>query len=158
MDYSKFDLLGDPIPPGFKGRGRPPHVPTDETRKVVSMLWAFGKSNSECAMALGITTPTFNRHYFKNKRQRAKRAEAMLRLQAKTLLELQKKVDAGSLSAIDKMLQRIDRYLQNELPDSDAIRDPQAEMRPLGKKERLNQAAQKVEGKFAPPKAPSLLN
>src|SRR5690606_34346331 len=40
-----FDLLGDPIPKGFGKRGRPPHVPNDEKRKLVMMLQALDWSD-----------------------------------------------------------------------------------------------------------------
>lgn len=127
-------MLGDPVPAGFKGRGRPPHVPTDEKRKTVMMLWAFGKTNAECAAALGITEPTFNKHYFKNSHMKQIRDESMNRLFAKTLSSLLAQVEAGNVSAIDKMLNRIDRHLLR----TGATRAPK-----LGKKEVALEAALK---------------
>jgi hypothetical protein len=154
MDFQDYDLLGDPVPSGFGGRGRPPHVVTDEKRKVVIALWAFGKSNEECAMALGITLPTFNKHYFKNKAMKVVRDEAMLRLQAKTLSALLAQVDAGNVSAIDKMLQRIDRHAL-KIESHKRQLTPAA---PKGKKELAHDAASKVAGKYAPPAQPLFVN
>ena len=59
-----FDLLGDPIPDGFGKRGRPPHVPNEEKRKLVMMLQALDWGQPEIADALSITEPTLKKHYF----------------------------------------------------------------------------------------------
>lgn len=60
----KFDLFGEPIPENWGRRGRPAHVRTTENINKVMMLLALGWSNERMSNALGITLPTFRKHYF----------------------------------------------------------------------------------------------
>jgi hypothetical protein len=62
--------LGNPIPPSFGKRGRPPHVPTAENRQKVRLLLSFDWSNQRIARALRITGKTLCKHYFRELRQR----------------------------------------------------------------------------------------
>lgn len=57
-----LDLFGEPLP-APRGLGRPPHVPTDETRARVAQLHRAGEHQPAIAEALGITVPTLTRHY-----------------------------------------------------------------------------------------------
>ena len=116
MDYQDIDLLGDPVPANFKGRGRPPHTPTEESWLRVNMLWADDCNNEECAKALGISEPTFNRHYFKKSARKAAREEAALKVRAETLAALMRQVREGNVSAMDKLLKRLDRNLMRTKP------------------------------------------
>ena len=59
-----FDLFGDPIPANWGRRGRPPHVRSNENINKVMMLTGLGWNNERMANALGITLPTFRKHYF----------------------------------------------------------------------------------------------
>ncbi|WIW88973.1 hypothetical protein K3M67_03045 [Sphingobium sp. V4] len=102
-----FDLLGDPIPEGHGRRGRPAHMPTDENRRKVMLLAAFDKNEEQIAAALSITPPTLRKHYFRELRSRL---EARHRLEGKLLSALVKEVDAGNVSAIDKLFKRLDRH------------------------------------------------
>lgn len=43
--------------------GRPPHEPTDETRRQVQMMTAFGNTQEEIAQIIGVTQPTLRVHY-----------------------------------------------------------------------------------------------
>ena len=45
------------------GRGRPPHVPTDETRNLVESLSGFGIPQTEIARLVGIDPKTLRFHY-----------------------------------------------------------------------------------------------
>lgn len=45
--------------------GRPPHEPTDTTRKQVELMVAFGNTFDEIAQIQGITIPTLRVHYRK---------------------------------------------------------------------------------------------
>jgi DNA invertase Pin-like site-specific DNA recombinase len=56
-----FDLLGDPIPPNWGKRGRPPHIPTQENRNKIILLLAQGWTNERIAGAIGITLNTLKR-------------------------------------------------------------------------------------------------
>lgn len=44
-------------------RGRPSHAPTEKSRRDVEMLVAFGNTEEQVAIVLGITCPTLRLHY-----------------------------------------------------------------------------------------------
>lgn len=156
MTHFDFDLLGDPIPEGFGKRGRPPHVPTDEKRKIVIQLLAFGWTLEKIAAALSITPPTLRKNYF---RELKAREEARARVEAACVNALMKQVDAGNVSAIDKMFKRLDKTDQAMMADRVANRGGAVSAAPkLGKKEARKQAAGEITGKYAPPAAPGRLN
>ena len=56
------DLFGDPLP-AKRGRGRPKHEPTAETRRKVRQLREQRATQSTIAAALGLTVPTLVVHY-----------------------------------------------------------------------------------------------
>ena len=150
-----FDLLGDPIPEGFGKRGRPPHMPTAEKRKIVMMLLAFEWSQERIAAALSITPPTLRKNYF---RELKFREEARARVEAKLLDALMIEVEAGNVSAIDKFLKRLDKHDLAALADRVGNRAREKKQPKLGKKEQQREAAGQISGKFAPPPAPRLVN
>ncbi len=125
-----FDLLGDPIPAGLGKRGRPPHLPTDENRRKIIALMAFDKNEAQIAAALSISVPTLKKHYF---RELAAKLEARQRVEGKLLGALMKEVDAGNVSAIDKVFKRLDRHdLARRIQPPTATKPAKA--KPLGKK------------------------
>lgn len=134
-----FDLLGDPIPPNWGKRGRPPHVPTDEKRRLVIQLLAFDWTVERIAAALNITPPTLRKNYF---RELKFRDEARARVEAKVLQKLMAEVESGNVSAMDKYLKRLDKHdlerMQAHQPRPSAEEKPER----LGKKEAARQAAQ----------------
>lgn len=156
-----FDLLGDPIPEGFGKRGRPPHMVTEEKRKLVIQLLAFDWTMEKIAAALSITPPTLRKNYF---RELKAKEEARARVEAKCLGKLMEQVDQGNTSAIDKYLARLERHDRARVATAlanrgghkaasvDAARDR------MGKKEQRKAAAGEYAGKFAPPAAPLLVN
>lgn len=148
-----FDLLGDPIPEGWGKRGRPPHQPSEEKRRLVIALAAFDKTKTEIAAALGITQKTLDKHYFRELRSLD---SARLRLEGTLMTSLLKEVSQGNVSAINSMWKRIDKHDLSRLAVSKA-RTPAAGDKP-GKKKQAVEAAQGVGGKYAPPAAPRLIN
>lgn len=94
------------------------------------ILAAFDKNEEQIAAALSITPPTLRKHYFRELRSRL---EARQRLEGKLLSALVKEVDAGNVSAVDKLFKRLDRH---DLATGMAIR-PAREAKPpkKGKKE-----------------------
>lgn len=150
-----FDLLGDPIPEGWRKRGRPPHTPTDEKRKQVIMLQAFGWTLEKIAAAMSISPPTLRKVYF---RELKVRLEARARVEAKLITELMKQVEAGNVSAIDKFFKRLDKADLAMLAEQVAGRGKADKTKPVGKKDQAQQAAKEVAGKYAPPAAPRLIN
>jgi hypothetical protein len=152
-----FDLFGDPIPEGFGGRGRPPHVVTDEKRRKVMLLLAVGKTEDEVAAGIGITAKTLRKHYSRLLRVRD---EARARLEAGMLDAVAIKAADGSVSAIkelDRLLEKYDRVRLSRTINQRSGEKPE-KIAPLGKKEMQRQAALEVSGKFAPPPAPNLIN
>lgn len=149
-----FDLLGDPVPEGFGRRGRPPHTPTDEKRRLVVQLLAFDWSPERIAASLNITPPTLRKHYFS---QLKLREEARARVEAKLLSKLMAEAEAGNVSAIDKYFKRLDRHDMRLLADAAAKRGNPQRSKPLGKKEQQLENARSIGGRFAPPMAPGML-
>lgn len=130
-----FDLLGDPIPPNFGKRGRPPHVPTTENRNKVILLLAQGWTDARIAGALGITTPTLRKHYFRELRVRE---EARDRVESIGLLTLWQQGRAGNTAAMKEFFRRFDMAAAAGFE-----REVEREVERMGKKERLrNEAAQ----------------
>lgn len=150
--------MGDPIPEGLGKRGRPPHLATVENRKKVILLAAFDRNEEQIAAALSISVPTLKKHYFRELRARL---EARQRLEGKLLLSLADQVEKGNVSAIDKLYARLDRHdrviLAGRVADRGGAQAPAPKGSKLGKKAQQREAAGRVEGKFAPPPAPRLL-
>jgi hypothetical protein len=46
-----------------RGRGQPPHKPTDKTRQMVQVLKANGNTHKVIAMVMGIDEKTMMKHY-----------------------------------------------------------------------------------------------
>lgn len=150
-----FDLLGDPIPEGWGKRGRPPHTPTDEKRRLVKQLLAFGWTLEKIAAVLSITPPTLRKNYF---RELKARADARAQVEAKLLDALMAQVDAGNVSAIDKYFKLLERHDLKNLAEHFTQRGKTPAAPKLGKKEQQREAAEQVEGKYAPPAAPRMFN
>ncbi|KKC24969.1 hypothetical protein WP12_17030 [Sphingomonas sp. SRS2] len=151
-----FDLLGDPIPPEHVGRGRPPHVVTDEKRFKVMLLLALEKTEAEVAAAIGISDKTLRKHY---SRQLKVRDDARLRLEGEIWKTVAMKAATGDTGAIRELNRMLDKHDQVRLSKSIAQRPPSEEKAsPLGKKEKARQAAHEVDGMYAPPAAPNQIN
>ncbi len=149
---TSFDLLGDPIPEGFGKRGRPPHLVTDEKRRLVIMLQAFDWSLERIAAALSCSPPTLRKNYF---RELKAREESRARLEAMALGALGAEAAEGNVSAIDKLLKRLDKHDLKLLAETVANRDGERRQQ-KGKKETQKAAAAEVAGIFAPPPPPKL--
>ena len=150
------DLFGDPVPASRGKRGRPPHVPTAENRRFVQLALACGHSEDEIAAALRITTKTLNRHYF---HELEGKASARIRLDMKNMDALVRQVEAGKTAAMAQLDRKLERIRQREIADRHARQEPRQVAAPMGKKEAAKAAAQGVQGKYAPRRAPGgLLN
>lgn len=142
--WAEFDLLGDPIPEGFGGKGRPEHRPSREKATLVTLLIALGKSKKQIAAGLGITQPTLNKHYYGNDAPfRVRPGESRERIEAKLLLTTFKQAEKGSVAAIKALwdkLEAADRDLDNfEKPKKPE--KPKETAKKLGKKEAELEAA-----------------
>lgn len=132
----------------WKGmRGRPPHVPTDETVNKVKMLLAFGWANSRIANALNITEPTLRRHYFSVLKVRAIARDALDARRAELLWQQVEKGNVGAMKAFDKMVEENDRMtksrrVRDEDDDEDEVPPPPKRTGYVGKKGMATDAAQ----------------
>lgn len=100
------------------------------------LLAAFDKNEEQIAAALSITPPTLRKHYFRELRARL---EARHRLEGKLLAALAKEVDAGNVSAMDKLFKRLDR--QDLATGATSQPTRQAKPPKKGKKEAAVEAA-----------------
>lgn len=148
-----FDLLGDPIPEGWGRRGRPPHMATDEKRRIVSTLLAFDWSLEKVAAALNCTPPTLRKYYF---RELKFREEQRARVEAKLVGALMAEVEKGNVAAIGKMFERFEKHDRQRLTEVYQA-TKQSKPEKLGKKEQAKAAAGQVGGRFAPPQGPGRL-
>lgn len=155
-DYQPFDLIGDPVDPNHGARGRRTHKPTDEKRRLVIALVGFGRSMEEIAAALSITPPTLRRHY---KKQLIEKEKARMRLEGKLVDRMLAAIEDGKVSAMKELhkmlfdirLQELAASVKNR-PGDEAVKAA------VGKKEQQAEAARGVEGLYAPPPAPNLVN
>jgi hypothetical protein len=139
-----FDLLGDPIPEGHEGLGRPPHVADDRKRNKIMLLLAMGWANKRIAAALGIDVKTLRKHYSPQLRSRE---IALDKMRAGRLTLLWEKAETGNVPAlkeIGKEIGRIEALTFGDLPahsDRHAPRERRPASSQLGKKEAAKLAA-----------------
>ena len=150
----EVDLFGDPVIVREAKVGRPSHERTPENVKRVSMLFALGRSVAEVALAMNITQPTLRKHYFSEVQQR----EAMLfKLEAEGLGRLLDQARDGNTAATKALLARCDDVRMSRKAASlpKERRDRAEKDKPIGKKEKAQQDALGVAGKFAPRSGPA---
>lgn len=155
MSYD-LDLFGNPLLTDDAKRGRPEHEPSEENIIFVMVLLAAGQSNKDVASQLGLSVPTFRKHYL----HLIKHRELMLdRLRTKLRVEQIKLGIGGNASALNAALSMLDKVSADAAEAKFKGREkPKSEKaRKLGKKEERQIAAQDVSGKFAPPSGPKLI-
>lgn len=151
-----FDLFGNPLLTADAKRGRPEHQPTEENIIFVMVLLGSGMTNAEVAKRMGLSVPTFRKHYLHLIKDR----ELMLdRLKTKLRVSQIKQGLAGNASALNAALATLDKvHSENaEAKFKGREKPKQEKAKKLGKKEERQLAAQQVSGKFAPPSAPKLI-
>lgn len=149
-----FDLLGDAIPSGHVGRGRPPHVPTIEFRQKCVLLAAVGKTPNEIAAALSITAKTLRKHY---SRELRKHDVARLKVEGKLLLGLVREIDKGNVAANKELAKRLEKAGLEKIADRIGRRSGPEKVEKLGKKEAAKVAAREVTGRYGPRPGPGHL-
>lgn len=137
-----FNLFGwddDFVP---KGRGRPPHIPTKESRNKVMLLLAMNRTPPDIASALNITEPTLRKYYFLELRSRE---EARFRVEGQVLLRLYEQSEAGNVGAIKELGRKLsdavlaDGAFERRAQNNAARQEKQPK---LGKKEAAIKAAE----------------
>jgi hypothetical protein len=149
-----FDLFGLPVKERRGDAGRPSHEPTDEIRNKIIVLFALGWTKESVASAIGLSLPTFRKHYFSEIKMQD---VALLRVKGRQIERLWTKAeggDVGAMKEIGKMLDRVELAALSERvstrKEEEAPRAPK-----LGKKEQQKVAARAITGKFSPPSGPS---
>lgn len=156
-----FDLFGNPISSKDEKRGRPEHEPTEENIIFVMVLLAAGSTNREVAKTLGLSVPTFRKHYLHLIKQRELLHD---RLRTKLQVAQIKQGLGGNAAALNAALAQLEkvRVVKAERKVAErgsAHQQQKAAAKPpkLGKKEERRAAAEAVDGKYAPPAPPKLV-
>ncbi|NIJ37907.1 hypothetical protein FHR22_002610 [Sphingopyxis panaciterrae] len=156
MSEDGVDLFGNPVlfaKP--RGRGRPQHVPTIENHNRILLLAATGRSEEECAAAIGVSPPTLRKHYF-SAVQSFDRAKLVL--QGERLSLLAAEGAKGNVAAIKELGKEIERGELRALGERVKDRGKSEQLtKAKGLKEQRKEAAQGVKGLFEPRKPPSSL-
>ena len=131
-------------------------MPSEENIIFVMVLLAGGATNNEVAKTLGISVPTFRKHYLHLIKQRDL---MMTRLTTKLRVSQIKQGIAGNASALNAALNTLDKVRAEsaEARIKEREKPKQEKAKKLGKKEEKQLAAQNVSGKFAPPSGPKLI-
>lgn len=136
--------------------GRPPHVRTRETSNRVLLLFAGDAKPIDAARALGISLPTFHKHYFYEVEQRETARWKMRGLQ---LARLNAQAEAGNVAAEKELMKALEREQVRAISERVAKRADQVASPKLGKKDAAAAAAKEHKGRFktrTPP--PSMIN
>lgn len=154
MSEGPVDLFGNPVlftKP--RGRGRPQHVPTIGNYNKILLLAATGRSEEECAEAIGVSLPTLRKYYFSAVKSFAR---AKLMLQGERLAKLADEAAKGNVAAIKELGKEIERGELRALGERVKERGrSEKPAKPVGLKEQRKQAAQEVKGLFEPRQPPS---
>jgi hypothetical protein len=141
------DLFGDPVPRSRGKRGRPPHVPSTESRHFVTIALVCGRSDAEIAAALRITERTLQRHYF---HELGDRHTARMKTEMKLWAHIVKGVEAGSVAAMALLSKKLERVEHQELAQRAAHTPKRAAAEKPGKKASRQAAAEGIAGLYQP--------
>ncbi|MED5546116.1 MAG: hypothetical protein VYD90_12775 [Pseudomonadota bacterium] len=111
-----FDLLGHPVPANKGAKARPQHAPSAENLEKIIILLGMGRSEADCAAAIGLSVPTMKKHYFSHAEVRKAKRHAGLVLEAELLARLNEQSLAGKTSATEKLLKRLDKARLGPVP------------------------------------------
>lgn len=129
-------------------RGRPQYRPTLKQRETVEQMKFCGESENTISRSLGIDVGTLRKHFAEELHNgHANRRREVIGY----LFE----AAAGKNVAAIKKLEEMGRA--SGAADAVKARETKAKEPKRGKKEEQKIAAQKVDGKFAPPPAPKLV-
>lgn len=152
--WQPFDLFGQPVPANKGKRGRPQHAYNPEIFKSLIRCFGLGWSQVRVAHSHSMSVPTMNKVYFSTDREKSFRDQACDIYEAELVARLDRQSAAGSATATEKLLARVDRSRIAQLGEHVAARGRPQRSKPKGKKEELAEAAAGVGGRFAPRNAP----
>lgn len=141
------DMFGMPLLPA-RGKGRPAHVWTRENSNKVNLLFACGRRPIEVARVLGISKPTFYKHYFN---EIANAGHAPLMMRARQLQRLNDQAELGNVAAekaLAAMIQaeRVAVVADKVISRGSEKAEPKAPL--LGKKDQAAEDAKNMGGRF----------
>lgn len=123
-----------------KKLGRPEHVVTEESTRVVMLCLTQGCSLGEVANRLGITIPTLRKHYVATRTILEIRAQAIRATRCEQVIRLDQQSAKGNASATKALLAEMEKAELRLLGDEFAKPQPVAQPR-MGKKEQRLQDA-----------------
>ena len=138
-----FDLFGNPVRARHGEAGRPEHQ-VDPRNAAKIMAWALaGMTVAEMAEGLGISAPTFRKHYFQDLRKAKLKAARAIEVQA--IEQLQAAAADGNVSAM-KELRRIAAEKRIEDLPGEWTKRPTKAAEDEGKKAARRRAAVRPDG------------
>ncbi len=149
------DLFGMPVLPP-RGKGRPAHAATAETRQFVNLLLVCGYPPIAIAKALGLKRTAFYEHYREELRERD---FAALKFRGRQLQRLNVAAENGNVAA-EKALAGMVQAEQLRATSARIVdRGKKGEAKPaaIGKKEAARAAAQELGGIFETRQPPANL-
>lgn len=152
-NFDGLDLFGNPVPRSRGKAGRPEKGWTQEKSNKINLLFATGREPKDAAKAVGLSMPTFRKHYFSELEEWR---VARLKFEAVMLERLYAEGTKGNVAAIKELFKQMERGALARL--SDQVANRKSAQPPKGKKEQQKDAADSYRGKFAPPSGPSLIN
>lgn len=84
-------------------------MPTAENLEKLVLLFGMGRTEVDCAAAIGVSVPTMRKHYFSNPDLKRAKRHAGLLLEAELLQRLNQQSIDGKTSATEKLLKRLDK-------------------------------------------------
>lgn len=137
----EFDLLGDPIPENHGKAGANGHMATSENVNKVRLLVLAKWTSAEIANELGVSVPTLNKHYFRNRSIKTARKTVISEARGRVLLMLDQQARAGNVSAIKEVGKMVAKAELDEIAAEQAHKKP-AET--LGKKQQAKADAEGI--------------
>ena len=129
-----------------KAPGRPEYEPTVEEREKVRVLKAGGMSNVAICEAMGLNDRTLTKHF------NTELERGTAKVKADLLMARYRSAMGGNVSAQTKMLDLVGASAAGA-----KVKEREARLPKLGKKEQQQAAAENVGGRFAPPPGPKLV-
>ena len=143
----EFDLLGDPIPDNRGKVGATGHIPTVENINKVRLLIVAKWTAAQIAEEIGISVPTLNKHYFRNKSIKHAKAVSISEAKGRILLQLNKAAIGGNVTALKELLKLVER--EELAMVSDTLTDRKPKKKKLGVKQQGLEDARDIAGSSA---------
>lgn len=116
LGWLPFDLLGHPVSANKGEKARPQHAPSTENLEKIILLLGMGRSEADCAAAIGLSVPTMKKHYFSHPEVRLAKRHAALVVEGELLRRLNEQSLAGKTAATEKLLKRLDKAQLGPVP------------------------------------------